>query len=142
MNVKKGMDRIALVVAIIAIIPAFVFGGSVRYYSRNINHEFVEWKIQYTIIKLSNGSVRIGPKTIKKLAVMQAYGDDVKTTYWENAKVLKKLPPKPSPYLTPPFLDVAGVGFLASIMSFAVCFLSIRGITRLLIWIAIGFKDE
>ena len=128
MNIIRGMDRIALVLAIIAILPAFVLGGEI------INRTFKSVTPDYEA---------------KYKAWEKKFGKEWKE--WESSGSIRMQglgPPEPPgiEYNYPPDWQCILGGLLSAFLSFVVVLYSFRGMTRgtrwFALWIIEGFKDE
>lgn len=113
MNIIKGLDRIALVIAIIAIPLSFFQGvdDATRSFT-TLTPEYKQWE------KQNQGSI---------------LSKSFPTADSESA---------PTKYQYPPAWKIFGLGLLYAVASFPIVFFGIKGITRLFVWIGKGFKDE
>ena len=113
MNIKKGIDRIALVIAILAALLIFYRAGNyLEKELTTVTPEYKEWQSKYL------------------------YFEGFKVRTQANS------PPSPPKLEYPPLWKTIGGGLLLAIFAFAVVFFGFKGTTRLLIWIVAGFKDE
>ena len=141
MNITKGIDRIALVIAIITIIPGFILGRYITYEEfKTITPEYKKWEKKYNdrgrYLYQKNKKTRMFYSG--SLELLRDYPDDI---------VLKniwlKRPPKYQ-YL-PQWKRITG-SIVAALISFIVVLFGIRGLTRGIkwfsLWIVEGFKDE
>ncbi|MCD6265271.1 MAG: hypothetical protein J7K02_04805 [Deltaproteobacteria bacterium] len=148
MNIIKGIDRIAIVLAVVSIIPGFISG--VYYYD------------QYDIEKKDS----LKEKLFEKYLVRDIPEDPDKKIppeiAWELAKPKKALDlfedefPPPKEELQPeedwrlvkyaPRWHLIIAGIASSISTFLIVLFSVCGISRVLkhisLWIVDGFKDE
>ena len=104
MNVIRGLDRIALVIAIIAILPGFFLGG------------FITDEVLTTSV------------TIMEEQNTDLYGQ------MESSFSTK--------YQHPPDWQCVMGAIVSAPLSFLVVLYSLRGTTRLVLWIVKGFRDE
>ena len=120
MSALKGFDRIALVIAIIAIVPGFYLGYTVHQDKAiTMTPEYKAWSEDVYEKRVNKGLDEydfesydlIEPASIEKWN----YPSTLKSSMW---------------------------GLLSSLVSFFVIFLSICGTTRLLSWIIEGFRGD
>lgn len=124
MNMIKGLDRIALVLAIIAIVPSFL--ASYVY-------------LQDALITL-NPMHEAWEKCEKtgdcdKIIAMHAHIDNP-----EERKFLAKM--EPYKYNKPPMWKVSTFSAITTFLCFFVVLFGFRGLIRLFAWIVAGFKDK
>ena len=124
MNMIKGLDRIALVLAIIAIVPIFL-----AYYIIfqdkliTLNPMYEAWeKCEKT-------------GDCDKIIAMHAHIDNP-----EERKFLAKM--EPYKYIKPPIWKVSTVSAVTTFLGFFVVLFGFRGLIRLFAWIVAGFKDK
>ena len=141
MNIKKGMERIALVIAIVAIVPGFVMG--VEFVSETCKTETPEHKAWQ---KKVDGWCEANPNWNKpdRITPWETVGKDPPPEEWKE--------PWPI-YKDPPIWQLVLGGIVAAPLSFFVVFFGIRGTTqlvifgirgttRLVIWVVAGFRDK
>ena len=118
MNIIKGIDRIVLILAIIAIVPGIILGVKISYDSlTTVYPEWIEWaknKPEFNII-------------------------------YEKDGITKQLYPNPPvKYFRPHPLKMIAGGMVGAPLSFLFVFFGLKGLTRgirrLSIWIIEGFK--
>jgi len=124
-KVKRGVNRIALVFAIISVLPGFIFGWESTYKTyMTRNPVYVEWKeldgqweeyLPYNKNKFSDSNI----KKTHQIGI----GSDA-----------------PSMYLYP-VQKCLITGIISASLFYAVVFFSIHGIGRSIIWITRVFKD-
>jgi hypothetical protein len=130
MNIVKGMDRIALVLATIAILPGFGMGFHVSSEMlTKANPEYYKWEKELGGLDYD----------LQQYAALQDGGHwDIDSEFW--------LPDPPNKYCFPPTWRCTLWGFVAAPLTFLVVLFGIRGITRgtkwLSFWIVEGFRDE
>ena len=135
MNIKKGMKRIALVIAIVAIVPGFVMG--VEFVSDTCKTETPEYKAW---LKKTEGWYQANPNWNKpdRLGLFLAAPWETASNYsppeeWEM--------PRPI-YKDPPIWQLALGGIVAAPLSFFIVFFGIGGTTQLVMWVVTGFRDK
>jgi hypothetical protein len=135
MNIKKGMERIALVIAIVAIVPGFILG--VEFVSETCKTETPEHKAWQ---KKVDGWYEANPDWNKP----DAYGLETWLP-WETAPNYPPPEEWKEPWPThkdPPIWQLVLGGIVAAPLSFFIVFFGIRGTTRLVIWVVAGFRDK
>lgn len=122
MNIKKGMERIALVIAIVAIVPGFIQGVELF---KNFNNETPEYKAYQKEIDEWD-KANIGKQ------------------YNPWFEVLKPEAPWPKYKDRPIRQLVLGVlgGVVFATLSFFIVLFGIRGTRHLAIWIVVGFRNK
>lgn len=125
MNIIKGLDRMSLVIAIIVGVLG-LFGGSGIVYE-HFKTETLEYK---TWVK-EHGTLS------SHLVPFRASGDLTDLGYSNITK-----PPAPEQYNYPPLWVVLPSGAVSACLTFMIALFSLRGTTRLFVWIIKGFKDE
>jgi len=153
MNIIKGLDRIALVAAIIVAIFVFVLVILELKSTRTLNPEYSRWKKKYDdrikeleqknpSIKLKNNIAGADyilnpdkPKFRKRQKVL------------ENDAMLQNLQSRrPAYYIYEPVWSCYVGGIVSALISFMAVLFGIRGATRgikrISLWIIEGFKDE
>ena len=116
MNIIKGLDRISLIIAILAGVFGFFGGGQFIY--DNFKTEKPEYKTWVEKYGVDFHPSEISPK----------YKDT--------------RPPKPDQYKYPPLWIVLPSGAAIGGLTFIVALFGLRGTTRLFVWVVKGFKDE
>ena len=141
----KGFDRIAMVIAIIAIIPSFLIGIYNIKEFRTLSPEYKAWEI-----KLENREKwltdNFKPTNHKKLSFrdMRAaqMGFDSDDEEYRNIKAMK---PRIK-YKYPSSFECIMGGIVFALLSFAIMLFGIRGLTRatkwLYLWIFEAFKQK
>jgi len=151
MNIKKGMERIALVIAIVAIVPGFVMG--VEFVSETCKTETPEHKAWQ---KKVDGWCEANPnwnKTVRLgLFLIEPWEPPWETD--SNYSPPEEEWKEPWPiYIDPPIWQLVLGGIVAAPLSFFIVFFGIRGTTqlvifgirgttRLVIWVVAGFRDK
>jgi hypothetical protein len=143
MNTIKGVARIALVLAIIAIVPGFLGGWNiyevektmkVRWYGdKKLPAEKIPEEFQKKIAE------KLPEKLQKKIKEKGTVLNPEELDKWYEAKATI-LPPVR--YYYPPDWQCAIAGVIGSIVAFLIVFFGISGITRVSLWIAEGFKER
>ena len=121
MNIVKGIDRIAIVLAIVSILPGFIWGWDI--YKNKIMANIVRWNEVHTEQLLEDHNAVPSPRLVFEEPVYPAakrYGFVHKVSGWECA--------------------VAGIA--GSSIAALIVLLSIHGFAWILLWIVEGFKDE
>jgi uncharacterized membrane protein (DUF485 family) len=155
MNIIKGIDRIALLIAIIAMIAAFVLAVLVLKsdWNRPLNPEYSTWekKCDDRIKELEqkNPSIKL-KKNIDRLDYIldpdeQKFRKRQKVL--ENDAILQNLRSRrPAYYIFLPAWMSYVYPIVAALISFMAVLFGIRGATRgikwISLWIITGFKDE
>ncbi len=139
MNIIKGLDRIILMLAIIALVPGFIFGYTVTYNKLTIiSPKYEEWEKKYSERK-KYVDQKLEKKQDKSVAsFLSSHRDPVLKDIEAN---------KPnSKYQYPLIWQCAIAGFFGAVITFPVVLFGLRGMTRgirrLFLWIVEGFKDE
>ena len=143
MNIIKGVARVALVLAIIAIVPGFLGGWNIyqsektmkvrRYGDKKLPAETIPEEFQKKIAEKLPEELQ---KKIKEKGTVLNFEELDK---WYEAKVAI-LPPVEHYY--PPDWQCSIAGVAGSSIAFLIMFFGISGITRVLLWIVVGFKDQ
>ena len=143
----KGFDRIAMVVAIIAIIPSFLIGMEVtKDKFRTLLPEYKAWEIKLENrkqwltdnFKPTNHKIdQHDVKTIRNLhnAFMGFDSND------EEYRTIEAMKPR-NKYKHPSNFECIIGSMIFALISFAVILFGIRGITRTIRWCYIGFKRK
>lgn len=125
MDIIKGLDRIALVLAIIAIVPGGVVGYNSHHYRITETPKYQAWAKKHDINPESPFSGAIGYDPYQRVMPSER-------------------PPSPR-YMHPPVLVSVLFGLLSASISFVVVLFGFRGMTRGIkrfsLWIIKGFKD-
>ena len=129
MNIIKGIDRIALVLAVIIIIPGFIAG----------------WEFTQDKFKTVSAEYKVYGKMENQRKNLP---EDKKFTALEIYKEIMSGPPRPArpaKYLYPPIWQMIIGGLIFALVYFFFVLFGIRGssrgIRRLSQWIIEGFKD-
>jgi len=129
MNIIKGIDRIALVVAIVAIVPGALLGS--LFVFETCKTETPEYKAWQEKVE---GWFQANPNTGRY--------HFLSLPYFSEEKEWKEPWPK---YKYPPIWQKVLGGVVAAPLSFFIVLFGIRGTTRLVIWFATwlvaGFRD-
>ena len=115
MNIKRGIERIAIILALIALIPGF-WGGWNTY--KDIKTVKVRWY----------GDKKIPAKTI--------------LTPEEFDRELEERLSTRVEYHYPPDWQCVIAGVAGSSIAFLIVFFGISGLTRVSLWIVEGFKEQ
>lgn len=132
MNIIKGIDRIALIIAIIALFPGFMGGVSFTQEKfKMVTPEYKEWvkENQDNLDSMKQKGDKI-PKRLSKFAHVEDWDLDLGPTKYQD-------PPLWQP--------IMGGLIFAPLYSMAVLFgirWASRGIRALFLWIIEGFKDD
>ena len=132
MNIKGGMYRIALVIAIVAIVPGALLGGA----------------FFYEIFRTETSEHKAWQKKVEEWYQANPDWDQGYTTLWEPWESgANYYPPEewrePRPiYKYPPIWQCVVGSIVAVPLSFFVVFFGIQGTTRLVIWVVAGFRDK
>jgi len=121
MNIKKGMERIALIIAIVAIVPGLFLG--VEFVSDKCRTETPEYKAWLK-------------KTEELYPNWNNRGNKIRGFLPEELEM-----PWP-PYKDPPIWQLALGSVVVASLSFFIVLFGIRGTTRLVIWVVGGFRDK
>ena len=149
MSIIKGIDRVALVVAIIAIPLGFLIGSfSVYHEFKFVSPAYIKWekgeqdkrqellRNQDEIYRSTKKPERWRPSKSEILSIPSFYA------------LIEAIGPPPEKYEYPPLRKIWGIlgGLLSAFLSFVIVLLGIRGTTRgikrLSLWIVDGFRDE
>jgi len=145
MNIIKGMDRAALVIAIIAMAPAFIVGWN--FYKQ----EKTTVKTEKRLLSPSELSQRLGIPEEKNYnpddreVIEHKYGisgsnRDSNVIYYDPDE-LEPYTPEETIYQHPPQWQCAIAGFLGSCIVFTIVLFGLRGLTRVSVWVVEGFKE-
>ena len=137
MNTIKGMVRIALVLAIIAIVPGFLGGWIIYQSEETIELKSLDKKI-------------LTPEEFDKRLTKQSASDFLDEKPRDLIEEMRKDPSgilyksgiRQVEYHYPPNWQCTIAGVIGSIVAFLIVFFGISGITRVLLWIVVGFKDQ
>jgi len=150
MNIIKGIDRVALVVTIIAIPLGFLIGSfSVYHEFKFVSPAYIKWEKgkQDKPQELNRKQEEIDRSTKKpenRSPPLSISG--LTDKYISKIKVIG--PPPPEKYEYPSLRKTWSIlgGLLSAFLSFVVVLLGIRGTTRGIkkfsLWIVDGFRDE
>ncbi|MBA3018830.1 hypothetical protein KKG29_05670 [Patescibacteria group bacterium] len=139
MNIKKGIKRIALVIAIVAIVPGFFGGGSFVFETcKTETPEHKAWQ------KKVDGWYEANPNWNKgRFRFFEPWvelGSNPPREEWRE--------PRPT-HKDPPIWQLVLGCIVAAPLSFFIVFFGIRGITQLVIWVTqlviwvvAGFRDK
>jgi len=159
MNIIKGMDRIALVIAIIVVVPVFVYVVVELKNPGSVNSEYITWKEKYDDrikeLEQKNPSIKLKPNEPLSYGPIPYDLADLKLTpkrrkrqkVLQNDAILQNLRSrKPAQYKYFTRWQCYVGGIVAAFISFMVVLLGIRRATRGIkwfsLWIIEGFKDE
>jgi len=137
MNVIRGMDRIALVLGIVAILPGFFLGEQIVHEEfRTVTLEYKLWEKKHNdrINYLNDKAKKLGKRVSPLKEFLGAWADDPILQDLRERK-----PPKYQ--YPPPWQRIIG-GLIIALLSFLVVLFTIRGMTRGVKWIFDGFRDE
>jgi hypothetical protein len=136
MQIIKGLDRIAFVIALVALIPGFVLGAHfVDEKLKSYMPEYAEWtrKVDSRRDLLASQSEEQLKSDFTPQDILEIYLND---------EILEQLLANEP---TMPTWQVIFGGLLGSILSFSIIFFGLRGLTRGIkkssLWIADGFRD-
>ena len=167
MNIIKGIDRIALLIAIIVAVPVCIYIIIGLTSHRTVNPEYIAehiaWDKKYDdrikYLEQKNPSIRLTAEDI----LYKKYDDRTKSDRTKYRKYRKKrekrekvlkddailqsiLSREPTRYEYLPVWARCVVGIVGILISFVVVLFGIRGATRgikwISLWIIAGFKDE
>jgi amino acid transporter len=136
MNIKKGMERIVLIIAIVAIVPGFILGGTfVLSTCKTETPEHKAWQ------KKVDGWYEANPDWNKEVArgieTWIPFLDGTPTEEWKE--------PLPT-HKDPPIWQVLLGCVVAAPLSFFIVLFGIRGTTWfvmwLVMWVVAGFRDK
>ncbi len=138
MNVIRGLDRIALVIAVIAILPGFGVGVSFIQENRTtLTPEYEER--QKKLEKLKDEGRKTDEVLLREYKLGRSQGHVKKNEEYERILAITK-------YEYPPAWQYFAGGLLSSLLSFVVVLYGLRGTSRgtsrLLLWIVNGFRDN
>lgn len=122
MNIIKGINRITVVLAVIAILPGFIGG----------------WKI-YKAERKTEVKVPFEEEKDKKFVPTP---ESVKTDIPYGPVAFNPFEEEEHQYRYPPNWECATGGIAGSCIAFFIVFLGINGMTKVLLWIIDGFKNE
>ena len=132
----KGFDRIAMVIAIIAIIPSFLIGINIsKYKFRTLLPEYKAWEIKLENQEkwLTDNFKPTNPLSIEAIRADQKY------------RTIKAMKPRIK-YKYPSNFECIMGGIVFALLSFAIMLFGIRGLTRatkwFYLWIFEGFKQK
>jgi len=144
MNIVKGIDRIALVLAILAAVTGFILGlGETMDRFKTKNPDYKTWKEKY--------DARIDyleEEAAKKLGEKEArafIAEKLRTQeeFKKDDPILRDIiSSKPAEYWYPPLYKRIIGGLIIASLSFLIVLFTICGITRGVKWIVGGFIDE
>jgi hypothetical protein len=138
MNVTKGLDRIALVIAVMAMLPSFIGGMQITYeVLKTETHEYKVWKkeydkrFSYLLKKESSDGEAITPPADRFIGIFED-----KTLESIRAK-------EPSEkYSYPPMWQRLAGGTIGAVVGLLLVLFTLRGMTRLAVWIIDGFREK
>lgn len=146
MNIIRGMDRIALVLAIIAILPGFVLGVNIT--NEALKSVTTEYKAEYKAWEKKFGDVlRDLEKKDREWEKQQSstYFKSIPPWEWRREQGLEPPGPPRQRYNYPPAWQCIMGGIASAPLSFLVVLYSLRGMTRgtrwFALWIIEGFRD-
>jgi hypothetical protein len=147
MNIVKGIDRIALVLAILAAVIGFIFGlGETKDRFKTKNRDYKTWKEKYDarIDYLEEAAKKLGEKKAREFLVERSLIPEV---FEKDDPVLRDIgSSRPSEYWYPPLYKGIIGGLITASLFFLVVLFSIcgmtRGMKRFSLWIIRGFRDE
>lgn len=135
MNIKKGMKRIALVIAIVAIVPGFVMG--VEFVSDTCKTETPEYKAWLKKPKGGIKQIQIGISQTASVYSSLHHGKLPQTILHLKSGKCR------DPYTkTHQFGNLHWGGIVAAPLSFFIVFFGIGGTTQLVMWVVTGFRDK
>ncbi len=152
MNIVKGIDRIALVLAILAAVTGFILGlGETKDRFKTKNPDYKTWENKYDArigYLEEEAAKKLGQKKARESGIVVS--PEMLDTMWELKKddpILRDIVgSRPIEYWYPPLykgiiggLITASLFFL--VMLFGICGMT-RGIKRFSLWIIRGFRDE
>jgi hypothetical protein len=148
MNIVKGIDRIALVLAILAAVIGFILGlGETKGRFKTKNPDYKTWKEKYDarIDHLEKEAAKkLGQKKAREFLVEKYL---MQEEFKEEDPILRNIvSSRPSEYWYPPlYKSIIGGLITASLfflfVLFSICGMT-RGIKRFSLWIIRGFRDE
>jgi len=127
MNIKKGMERIALIIAIVAIVPGLILGGS--FVEKKCKTETTEHKLWQ---KKIDGWHEANPNWDKARFVPFKPWQDYSNKEWKE----------PRRYKDPPNWQIVLGSIVVASLSFFIVLFGIRGTTRLIMWVVAGFRGK
>jgi len=140
MSIIKGIDRIALVLAFIAVVPGFWFGFD--FYERDIK-SILSLEYRIWLDQKREASKRIEERIRAGLTGIWANGGIIIT----EEELLKEIPPEPKnkhPFPQSAFFNVL-TGLISTALSFAIVLYGIRygvrAVRFISLWIYEGFKE-
>ena len=151
MNIVKGIDRIALVLAILAAVTGFIVGlGETMDRFKTKTPDYKTWKEKYDAridYLEEEAAKKLGQKKARESGIVSP---EMVDTMWELQKddpILRDIiSSRPTEYWYPPLykgiiggLITASLFFL--VVLFGICGMT-RGIKRFSLWIIRGFRDE
>ena len=149
MNVIKGLDRIAFVIAIIAILPGFILGANIT--NKALKSVTMEYKAKYKAWEKKFGEeYKKYTDLVKKEKDREwrEYGGarSAPISEWLRAQGIEPPEPPREEYNYPPGWQCILARLLSASLSFVVVLYALRGMTRgtrwLAVWIIDGFRDE
>ena len=171
MNIIKGIDRIALALAVVTLVGTFILGVTDLIDEKKPNPEYTKWKKEYSgrvdYLYERNPTIKPKPRAsflekrypdANRLPILGGFGSLIpdkkeqerlavlqavmeEDTILQNIK--KREPPK---FNDPPIVWVLGLSAAVALISSLIVLFGIRGLTRgtkiFSFWIIDGFKDE
>jgi hypothetical protein len=148
MNIVKGIDRIALVLAILAAVIGFILGlGETKGRFKTKNPDYKTWKEKYDAridYLEKEAAKRLGQKKAREFLVEKYL---MQEEFKEEDPILRNIiSSRPTKYWYPPLYKSIIGGLITASLFFLVVLFSIcgmtRGIKRFFLWIIRGFSDE
>ncbi len=156
MNIIRGLDRIALVLAILAIVPGFFLAGRTSYEGlKDLSPEYKEWRkefnkrVEYLKQKMEKPEKRRVPyfPSYSASSLDTYYYYDLREYYeWDDITLKNIWAKRPQTYKYPHPSQTISIGIVGAVLSFMVVLFGIRGtsrgIKRFSLWIIEGFREE
>ena len=128
MNIIKGLDRIILILAIIAVVPGFWGGWEIYLEDAVSRHNEATHEAEYE----------------QREELIRRLFPNIPNGEWltpEQYMSLPALPPQPE-FIPPPTWQFVTAGFGCAVILFVATLFGLKGLIRLFAWIVQGFKDE
>jgi hypothetical protein len=135
MNITKGLDRIALVIAVIAMLPSFIGGMYITYeWLTTESAEYKAWQKEYDE-RLSYLRKKEFPdrRTLTPEELFRIMDDKTLSDMREK---------RPSKLSYPPMWQKLAGGSIGAVVGLFLVLFTLRGMTRLTIWIIDGFRER
>jgi hypothetical protein len=133
MNIIKGIHRMAIVLAAIAIVPGFLAGWNIYKSERTVQLKTPAGPILTPEEYVKERERESTPKHKPRNLIEEIEPDPLGILkYHERIKY----------YRHPPVWQCAIAGVAGSSITFLIVFLGINGTARVLLWIIEGFKEE